>query len=372
MAVVCDTSSVPVDDRAEFWMASSSALFVPLECRARDPASFHGLLRAGTLGPLGLSSLEVAPHTIRRTRRLAVGTNGDRYKLSLLLGGRALVVQDGRETILSPGDFALYDCARPYTIVGVTGFRMIVCVLPHAVLGLEPERVARLTATRIPGGDGIGWVLAPFLERVANLAIRDEVPETHERLAASVVDLVESLCISMVGGDHPGLRSLSRAELLLRARAYAQAHLGDPSLSPAEIANASHVSKRYLHKLFEEDGTTVARWIRRGRLEGCRRDLADPGHRDETVTTIAARWGLTNPGHLSRLFRDAYGVTPTEYRASKSVATAPKQRALTRKGRARTLQRATRERLTLSRNRREEEADDVHRFCVGDDRPCDW
>ena len=107
----------------------------------------------------------------------------------------------------------------------------------------------------------------------------------------------------------------SRAELLLRAHAHAQSHLSDPSLAPGEIAAAVHVSKRYLHRLFEDDGATVSSWIRQRRLEGCRRDLADPSRRDETVTSIGARWGLTNPAHLSRLFRDAYGLSPTEYRA---------------------------------------------------------
>ena len=37
--------------------------------------------------------------------------------------------------------------------------------------------------------------------------------------------------------------------------------------------------------------------------------------RGETVTSIGARSGLTNAAHLSRLFRAAYGVSPSEYRA---------------------------------------------------------
>ena len=52
------------------------------------------------------------------------------------------------------------------------------------------------------------------------------------------------------------------------------------------------------------------------RLESqCHELWADPSRRDETVTSIGARWGLTNPAHLSRLFRDEFGVSPTEYRA---------------------------------------------------------
>jgi AraC-like DNA-binding protein len=314
MPVICDTSSVPVEDRAELWVTASSELFVPLECRPHDPPSFGGLLQAGIVGPLALSRLQVSPHTIRRTAALAAETDGDRYKLSLLLGGQALVVQDGREAVLGPGDFALYDCTRPYTIEGAGDFRMLVCMLPRTVLGLEPVRVGRMTATRIRGDVGIAWAVAPFLERLADLAIRGEVPEGRDRVVESVVELVESLCASVIESDG-GRRYSSRAELLLRARAYAQSRLGDPSLAPGDIAAAVHVSKRYLHLLFEDDGSTVSGWIRQRRLEGCRRDLADPSRRDETVTSVGARWGLTNPAHLSRLFRDAYGASPTEYRA---------------------------------------------------------
>lgn len=32
------------------------------------------------------------------------------------------------------------------------------------------------------------------------------------------------------------------------------------------------------------------------------------------MTSIGARWGITDSGHLSRIFRDAYGCAPTEYR----------------------------------------------------------
>ncbi len=314
MPVICDTSSVPVEDRAELWVKASSELFVPLECRPYDRSSFGGLLRAGSVGPLALSRIEVSPHTIRRTAALAADTDGDRYKLSLQLAGEAYVVQDGREAVLRPGDFALYDCSRPYTIKGAGDFRMLVCMLPRTILGLEPARVGRMTATRIPGDGGIAWAIAPFLQRLADLAIRGEAPAGRSRVVESVVELIESLCTSLVeagGGGCPA----SRAELLLRAHAHAQSRLSDPCLSPGEIAAAVHVSKRYLHRLFEEDGTTVSGWIRQRRLEGCRRDLSDPSRRDETVTGIGARWGLTNPAHLSRLFRHAYGVSPTEYRA---------------------------------------------------------
>jgi AraC-like DNA-binding protein len=312
MAVQCDTATVPARDRADLWASVTSEMFVPLECTPHDPATFNGRLRAGGVGPLALCSLEVRPHTIRRTPRLIANTRGDQYKFSLMLGGEALIVQDRREAVLRPGDFAIYDCSRPYTIVGGDPFRMLICMLPHDVIGLAPERMARLTATRIAGRDGLGWAMAPFLKRLADLAVRDEIGADQHRIVESVVDLVESLCAGLTSDSAtPGA---SRAELMLRIRAYVEAHLGEPDLSPTQIAAANYVSKRYLHKLFEAEGVSVSRWIRRRRLEHCRHDLADPQRRDHTVTSIGVQWGLVDSAHFSRLFREAYGCTPTEYR----------------------------------------------------------
>jgi AraC-like DNA-binding protein len=71
---------------------------------------------------------------------------------------------------------------------------------------------------------------------------------------------------------------------------------------------------RYLYRLFEAQGTTVAAWIRHRRLERCRADLADPALGGAPVSAVAVRWGLPDPAHFSRLFKRAYGLPPAEYR----------------------------------------------------------
>ena len=313
MAILCDTATVPARDRAELWVEVVSELFVPLECVPRHGAAFHGRLRAGALGPIRMCAMDVSPHTVKRTRRLAANTRGDQYKLSLALGGEALVVQDGREAVLRPGDFAIYDCSRPYTFVTNDPFRMLACVLPRDIIGFSPGRVSEITATRIPSGDGIGWAMAPFLKRLADMAVRDQAPPDEHRVVESVVDLVGSLCATVMTDD-TGPHAQSRAELVLRIRAYIDSHLGDSDLTPTRIAATHFISKRYLHKLFEAEGITVSRWIRERRLERCRSALTDPRWRDETVTSIGMRWGFTDAAHFSRLFREAYECTPTEYR----------------------------------------------------------
>jgi AraC-like DNA-binding protein len=111
-----------------------------------------------------------------------------------------------------------------------------------------------------------------------------------------------------------------RHALLTTVQTFIHQHLADPSLSPASIAAAHHISLRSLHQLFHDEGLTVADWIRRRRLESCRRDLADPALALRPIAAVAARWGYASGADFSRAFRAAHGMAPSEYRRSALVA----------------------------------------------------
>jgi AraC-like DNA-binding protein len=105
-----------------------------------------------------------------------------------------------------------------------------------------------------------------------------------------------------------------RHAMLRRIYGYIEDRLGDPDLTPRTIAAAHHISTRYLHKMFESEGCTVAAWVRHSRLEHCSRDLVDPAKWDRPVSAIAARWGFTDGAHFGRVFRAAYGIPPGKFR----------------------------------------------------------
>lgn len=101
---------------------------------------------------------------------------------------------------------------------------------------------------------------------------------------------------------------------MAQIHAFIRNNLGDPNLTPDAIAATHHISLRYLHKLFQQEGRTVAGWIRERRLEQCRRDLANPQLGARPIHVIAARWGFTRPAHFSQAFRSAYGHSPRQFR----------------------------------------------------------
>lgn len=320
MTVLVRTSDLPAGDRFEFWRSRVCEAFVPLRTDTPRAERFDGRMRAVELGAVRVTDVAATANVVRRTPTLIARSDPDCYKVGVQLRGRCLLTQDGREAPLAPGDLAIYDTTRPYTLAFDDPYRQLVLMFPRRLLHLPAGAVAGLTATRLPGRQGVGALLSPFLVRLAE-RLEEFDGGGNVRLGDNILDLLVTLLAQRLDVAAPGPDSTRRA-LLLRAQAYAERHLGDPRLCPDDIAAAHYVSTRYLHKLFQEEGTTVSAWIRRRRLEHCRRDLRDPLQLGRPVSAIAARWGFVDAAHFSRLFKAAYGASPREYRCGRGV-TAP-------------------------------------------------
>jgi AraC-like DNA-binding protein len=78
---------------------------------------------------------------------------------------------------------------------------------------------------------------------------------------------------------------------------------------------------RHLYTILGRSGIVLGEWIRAQRLEGCRRDLARTGPTAQTIAFIAHRWGFGDATHFSRTFREAYGMSPREWRALHQAGT---------------------------------------------------
>ena len=80
-------------------------------------------------------------------------------------------------------------------------------------------------------------------------------------------------------------------------------------------ADMAGVSSFYLSKLFkEEKGETFINFITDKRLDKSCELLAQT---DLSIKEITARVGYNDQNYFSRLFKNKYGVSPTEYRSEK-------------------------------------------------------
>ncbi|MCY0905144.1 helix-turn-helix domain-containing protein [Arthrobacter sp. H14-L1] len=294
------------------WNDLISKSFVPLHVRFSDPDHFHGRLRSRLLDELSIIEVTASGHSVHRTPSLITRSDRLYFKLNLQLAGTGILVQDNREAVLHPGDLAVYDTHRPYTLAYESDFRTLVLMFPHDALDLPAGSVNRLTATRMAANKGLGRMISPFMTQLAeNLDILSG--PSGQRLAHNAVDLLSTMFAAELDQAVEG-HGRPHDELLARIRRFIEANLADPELSPASIAAAHFISTRHLHNVFQEAGPTVALWIRTRRLENCRRELRDPMLAHRPVSGIAAGWGFVDAAHFSRIFRSAFGEPPSAYR----------------------------------------------------------
>ncbi|GAA2623025.1 hypothetical protein GCM10010307_08050 [Streptomyces vastus] len=104
------------------------------------------------------------------------------------------------------------------------------------------------------------------------------------------------------------------ATLSLRITQYLRKHLADPDLSAARIAAAHDISVRHLYAVLSRSGISLGDWIRARRLAECRRELAGPNGRLRTIAAIGRRWGFADATHFSKVFKQAYGISPRAWR----------------------------------------------------------
>ena len=302
---------LPPRHRLSAWQELVSRAFVPVEVTSDPHALFRGRIESTELGPLRVSEVTSDVQRVRRTPQVISSSDPQCYLITMALREDAVVLQDGRKAALTPGDITICDTTRPYELASRAPFRLLVITCPRRFMRLASRDVQRLTATSFSGRRGVGALVSPFLSGLlARLADCDGCSVVH--LADNVVDLLRTMFEQHLRDAE--LVPDARQRLLMQVLRFVEDNLHDPALGPAAIAASLHISTRYLHKLFEAEGTTACAWIRARRLEHCRRDLADPALAARSVSAVGARWGLPDASRFSRLFREAYQVSPREYR----------------------------------------------------------
>ncbi|MDI3330181.1 MAG: helix-turn-helix domain-containing protein [Micrococcus sp.] len=294
------------------WRRLVSDSFVPLDAEQARPGSFTGRLAGRHLQELAIMRVTAGPHAVLRTPELIGRAGAGYYKLNLQVSGHGLLVQDGRETLLHPGDLAIYDTERPYSLAFDDEFSTLVLMFPRQLTGMSADDVRELTATTMGAGHRLGAAVAPFITQIGAMLPTLDGPIGH-RLALNVVDLLATVMADELY-SRPEADGTQQSRLLRRIHHFIESQLANPDLGPDMIAAAHYMSTRALHQLFATTDHTVARWIRERRLEKSRRDLQDPLLRDVPVGSIGARWGLADPAHFSRLFRAEFGRSPAQYR----------------------------------------------------------
>lgn len=315
-----DTDSFPPGERFAAWREMTQRSLVPTVLSTPRPADFTGTARFLHLGEdTQLSVLSYRDLRTRRTPALVRASDPENLQVALTVSGRQGLDQ-GRNTCLARGgDLLLYDTSSPFTadVHAEDAAERVEAVILHvrrAALAPRLRDPGRLLATTLPAHEGIASVLTGFLRHLAEHRPA-LTPWDARRLGPVAVQLTEAF---LAHHEDVPLAPESRPQALLAAvLSFVDRNLSDPGLTPGAIAAAHHISVRYLHRLFAQRQLTVGGWIRRRRLEECRRDLRDPRLDALPVRAIGARWGFATPSDFNRAFRAVYALPPATFRRAR-------------------------------------------------------
>ncbi|MDR4531951.1 helix-turn-helix domain-containing protein [Glutamicibacter sp. PS] len=292
------------------WSRLISQAFVPLESEQVASGHFSASLAVNMLDDIGLMRIASKPHAVLRTDALAAAGDGAYFKVSLQVTGHGMLIQDGREVTLAPGELAIYDTQRPYSLVFDAPAKVMVVMIPQDSFRLTRAEVAQITATKLDAAHPLTGTVAPLLSHLG-----EHLPHWDNyggaALAHNAVDLLGTAMSAILGSSVQGnARERQRRGILQ----YIERHLADPRLNAHFVAEANFISVRTLHALFADQPRTVAAHIAALRMQRAAELLTDPLLATVSVQSIGARVGFTDASGFSRAFTRAHRISPTAYR----------------------------------------------------------
>ena len=309
METLFDSRTFGAGKSCQAWKDALCGNYVTVDTDVDAPDDYFGYLKGDMFGEIAMSETHGPSQRVVRKKHHLARVEKDCYYLQVMNRSAIGVRQRDQEFLTNSAILGLYSASEPYHLdcLGVTRARFL--EIPRDLLQKEFGDDPLPVTHAISATTGMGKVLAEFCNSIAEASGQLD-PDQKAELGQKLLSLtaLAARTGAMTEGDER--RSIRKARLDT-VKAFIEDNFFDPLLSVRRIAAANGISVRYLHRLFEEEETTVAEWLWQRRLERCHEALVAtcPG---QHITEIAFAHGFNSSSHFSRAFRARYGQTPTE------------------------------------------------------------
>jgi AraC family transcriptional regulator, positive regulator of tynA and feaB len=304
------TNTVPCEARVGYWNDLSCNTFTGVGVDPAGNDDFSASLRRLKLDTVCVadvrSSASIVRHTQGHVRRLR---DEPHFLLHMQLRGSSANSQSGREAILQPGDATICDTARPWTLAFERNAKFLVCRLPASKMRERIAGVEDLPCIYLKGSAGGLPVLSAFLQTLLLHAGQDENTDWLDATDTIIMDLVAMSCRSSLGSDTARRSPSARYQRVLHI---VEQNLSRPNLDVHWVAAEFGLGARSIQKMFAAHGTTMGAHVLRLRLRYAATRLAESSN--SSITEIALDAGFSDLTYFGRTFRNAFGISPREYR----------------------------------------------------------
>jgi AraC-like DNA-binding protein len=290
-----------------YWVEAICEAFLEMKADG-NRETFDASLTKFKFGPIDLNFVDTDPQEVWRTRAAIARSRENFFYLLYMHGGRMGVAQRGREAVIAPGNCLLVDSREPYRFSLPERNKCLSVQIPQHWLRTwlpHPEDAAVITLA-----DHSRWG-ATLSSALGNLH-RDTLDQIALPFAV-VADQIGAM-LALTAGMQDREMTRNNAALLARLRRTIAEQSTDPALDPACVAAEHGISKRYLHLVMAQGGTSFGATLTEARLKRAKALLEDPRFARTSIGDIAWRSGFANASHFARRFRRRFGAAPADFR----------------------------------------------------------
>lgn len=247
---------------------------------------------------------------------IAYDHQDDYYIFVLLESGSGCGMVDFQELQLEAGDLCIIQPGQVHRFISSVDTQGWMLFVDSRFIGNEEKEALdrfALHASKMAVGTEAGVEMRQMLMLLhgrLNSTTRQESLAVTGRLAEAFIAMVAE---AIQPTYHDGLRHNRRqVEILLKLRSLLCEHL-HTSHQPSFYASRLSISTVYLYEVVKQvTGMSTARYIRNEIMLQAKRRLA---HTDLTINQLAYELGFEDQAYFSRLFTQAAGITPSQFRS---------------------------------------------------------
>jgi AraC-like DNA-binding protein len=272
-----------------------------------------GTVAVRRLGDMAI--LELAGRPVLRSQPRPGGpARAQRLMLLTLIRGEASFrAFDGRLRAVRPGEVMVMDSDLSLDVRGEEGALLVGVTLPLHLI--TPRFVSR---ERIRGGTvrtHSGGVAQLVHQLLSGLMSHGRAAPGAGALADALGGLVSAMLEDCWAAEKDeGLAK--RKARLEQIGQHIRRNFADPELSPGAVAEALGLSRRYVHKLYAQEGRSFRQDLVGLRIEACLKAFQDDKQVGKTIAEIAFAAGYTDISQFNRHFRRLKGATPSDIRGA--------------------------------------------------------
>jgi AraC-like DNA-binding protein len=309
-ATVFSSDDVAEPERVDYLRQRMGSIWGAIDLQRGDPSRLFGDVASTPFAKLRFSRFSL--RNVRLCRSSARDRTAPFYSMAFPFKGRMIIRQDGGDSVLRPGSAYLVHNGEPGEALISEDYATLNVRIPVEVFRHYSPELPQLREWPLQHV-GMAVLVRHFVRDVLQ-QVPTASPDAAKFLSGQLCDLVAFLLTdsrAALASDSSILRA-HRA----RAQRYIEKNFDDLDLSPQKIAAACGISLSCLHKIFAAADLSIMGETRRIRLARARIMLATPQFQACSVSDIGTRCGFRSPQDFSRVFRQTFGESPTQYRTA--------------------------------------------------------